>query len=72
MKPHVCPKCNGNGVEGGVHPALSGGCPLLCPACGGAGVVWEPTRSGYSIRSPWDRHSMGDDIDQFTTYGVAQ
>lgn len=38
MKPHVCPKCNGEKT----FPIKSA---FECVTCGGTGVVWEPNNS---------------------------
>lgn len=36
MKPHVCPKCDGDGLN-----SLPSGPASRCKPCGGSGIVWK-------------------------------
>jgi hypothetical protein len=43
MKPHVCPKCDGEGevMDTGIDGSAAKIATRPCPPCNGKGVVWE-------------------------------
>ena len=62
MKPHVCPKCNGERNL----PGDEQGFPRPCPTCQGTGVVWE---QAFTITiNPQPAPEPGPSIPMYPVY----